>query len=223
MTSCSHELHENIIECQPYVSMKHEQNITFIIVDEILLIVDTKNFISFCPHCNKKFNLYIYGEGEYFRASFDGVTDLPICEMVSEIKEFISDVNVCSEPRFGKNFIYGVSYLHRLTKGFVNYFIIYCTKDDLKGYYRSSFRHLYVNDKPAVCCCNINGEFILINSDGHIIETEIVHSKTGQMFKVYNGYLDYDYDNNHKIVWTFTSLPALNTKPAAASSVYADE
>jgi hypothetical protein len=224
MADCSHELHVNKIEQTFYGCMRlsHDQNRTFIIVNKTAFVIDSTNYINWCPECYINFKIYVYGTWPDVRASFDGVTDLPICATVSEIEEFIPDVNVCSEPRFGKNFIYGASILHKLTKGFVSYFLMYCLNEDIKGYAISSCRRLFVNDKPAVSCCNVYGEFILIDSDGLILETEVIHSPTGNMFKIGNGYLFYERDESG-IFWIYTSAPALNTKPAAASAIYADE
>ncbi len=94
--------------------------------------------------------------------------------------------------------------------------------EGIKNISKSTYKFLFVNDKPAVCCCNVYGEFILINSDGHIIETEVVYSKSTNVFKIGNGQLNYNRDESG-IFWTYTSAPALNTKPTAASARAADE
>jgi hypothetical protein len=178
MADCSHKLHENIIErAYGCTLLSHEQNRTFIIINNTALVIDRTNYIKRCPQCGKLFRIYIYGTWPDVRASFDGVTDLPICAMANNIEEFLPFINVCNEPRFGKNFIYGMSG--------EKYFIIHCIKEIINRlqFVICEYKNLYVNDKPAVCCRNINGEFILINSDGHIIETEVIHSQEGYTFK----------------------------------------
>lgn len=226
MASCIHEWHKNIIHEQIYKVMylSHEQNRSFIIVNETAFVIDSTNYIKKCPHCNRIYHVYIYGDWPNVRASFDGVTDLPICAIVNNIVELLPFVYVYSEPRFGKNFIYGLSDLH-CSLGKMEYFVMHCIKENLDGIKnisRSSYKFLFVNDKPAVCCCNVYGEFILINSDGHIIETEVSYSQGRKTFKIGNGHLNYNYDESG-VFWTYTSAPALNTKPAAALARADDE
>ena len=108
MASCSHKLHENIIdETQLYL---HKQDRTFMIVNETALVIDRTNYIEKCPHCNMSFKIYVYGDWPNLRASFDGVTDLPICVTVDNIAKFITYISVFSEPRLGKKFIRGINY-----------------------------------------------------------------------------------------------------------------
>jgi hypothetical protein len=226
MANCIHERHKNIIHTQIHrvMYLSHKQNRTFIIVNETAFVIDSTNYIEKCPHCKISYHIYIYGTWPDVRASFDGATNLPICATVDNIVGFLPLVYVYSEPRFGKNFIYGMSGLY-YPLGEIRYFIIHCIKENIEGIKnisKSTYKFLFVNNKPAVCCRNINDEFILINSDGIIIETEVSYSQESHTFKIGNGNLNYNR-NKSGVFWTYISAPALNTKPAVASANCADE
>jgi hypothetical protein len=189
-----------------------------------MFIIDSINFVRKCPHCNMFFYVYVYGEWPDVRASFDSVTDLPICATVDNIEKFVTYINVFSEPRLGKTFICGVNY-ERFEKT-NRYFIMDCINAKIDGR-QTAARYginLFIDNKPAVCCCTIDDKSILINSDGHIIYTEVVYSKTGDAFKIGNGYLISTHTGiRWGSVWQYISAPALNTKPAVASASGFDE
>jgi len=193
------------------------------IVNETALVIDRTNYIEKCPHCNMSFKIYVYGDWPNLRASFDGVTDLPICVTVDNIAKFITYISVFSEPRLGKKFIRGINY-DRFEKT-NSYFIMDCINVKIDSQQTTTrYSNIFIDDKPAVCCCTIDYKCILINSDGNIIETEVVYSKPGSLFKFGNGYLinmseDYKDDKS----WQYISAPALNTKPAATSASGLDE
>jgi hypothetical protein len=175
-SDCIHKLHENIIEFESYV---HKQDRTFMIVNETALVIDSTDYIQRCPQCGKILKLYVYGEWPDVRVSFDGVTDLPICATVDNIDRSIIYTNIFSEPRLGKKFIRGIDY-DRFEKT-NSYFIMDCINVKIDSQQiPNSFSDILIDNKPAICCCTIDGKCILINSDGHIIDTEVVYSKIGQ-------------------------------------------
>jgi hypothetical protein len=210
--SCDHPpLHDNIIfkQCINEDSRKgvYNRNILFVVIENTLLIVDCANFIEYCPHCKKYREIYIHGTWPNVRASFDGVTDLPICVTVNDIEEF-PYIKIGNAPRFGNNFIYGANLHYHIPM----YVIMYDIEVPVKGNALILHRQIFVHGKPAICCITTCGKFILIDCCGNIINAEVSYSETCRQFKIGNGYL-----TNDKMVWTYTSGPALNTKPAAAS------
>lgn len=160
-----------------------------------------------------QYKIYIYGTWPDVRASFDGVTDLPIRAIVNDIEEF-PYIKIGNAPRFGNNFIYGANLHYHIPM----YVIMYGIEVPVKGLTLILHRHIFVHGKPAICCITTCGKFILLDCHGNTIKAEVAYSKTGQLFKIGNGYLSGKFNNNtYEIDWTYTSLPALNTKPAAAS------
>jgi hypothetical protein len=191
----------------------HNRNILFVVIEKTLLIVDCANYIKECTRCNLQYKLYIYGIWPDVRASFDGATDLPILAIVNDIEEF-PYIKIGNAPRFGNNFIYGANLHYHIPM----YVIMYGIEVPVKGHTLILHRYIFVHGKPAICCITTCGKFILIDCCGNTIKADVAYSETCRRFKVGNGYL-----TNDKMVWTYTSLQSLNTKPAAASARAVDE
>jgi hypothetical protein len=216
ITSCDHPpLHDNIIfKCRNREAFQKEvvynKNILFVLIEQTLLIVDSTDYIAQCRHCEEQREIYIYGEWPNVRASFDGATDLPICAMVNDIAEF-PYIKICNEPRFGNNFIYGCNLQYQVAA----YFVMYGIEVTVKGCSTSVHKRIFIYNEPAICCYTVNGKFMLIKFDGSIINAKVAYSETCKLFKIGDGYLTSEFDDNRRMVWTYTSLQALNTKPAA--------
>jgi hypothetical protein len=74
-----------------------------------------------------------------------------------------------------------------------------------------------VDGKLVVHCLTKNNEYILVNEDGEIIESKIVHYSDDDIntFKIDNGYLTCTYEGYELVKWDYFS-PALKTKQALA-------
>jgi hypothetical protein len=82
---CIHEWHKNIIHKQIHgvMYLSHEQNRSFIIVNKTAFAIDSTNYNEKCPHCNRSYHVYIYGDWPNVCASFDGgdrLANMRICE-----------------------------------------------------------------------------------------------------------------------------------------------
>jgi hypothetical protein len=216
--SCEHPpLHDNIIfkyHNRDVIQKEvfHSRNTLFVLIEKTLLIVDCANYIKDCTHCEKHFEMYIYGTWPDVRASFDGVTDLPIRSTVNGI-EALPYITICNAPRFGNNFIYGNIAKYRTTM----YFVMYGIEVNVEAPKYLVHKRIYIGGRPAICCITTCSKFIIIKSDGSILKAEVAYSETCNLFKIGNGYLSGEYIDNYKMVWTYTSAPALNTKPAVAA------
>jgi len=155
--------------------------------------------------------IYFYGKWPNVRASFDGVTDLPICAIIPGVKTLTRTTLYC-EPSFGK-FIYTGSMNPDINK----YAIIYYPTGNIEYKKDITNQGTSIDGKPVVCCRTIDNKYIIINSDGKIPDVEIVYStdNNSDVFKIGNGTLQYEYGFTYK--WVYTANPALKTKPAAPS------
>jgi hypothetical protein len=94
-----------------------------------------------------------------------------------------------------------------------NRYIIYSTSGKNGKYDKHSYM---VDGKLVVHCITKNNEYILVNEDGEIIESRIVHySDNINTFKIDNGYLTCTYEGYELVKWDYIS-PALRTKQALA-------
>jgi hypothetical protein len=144
------------------------------------------------------------------RASFDGVTDLPICAIVPGVKS-LKPTKLFSAPSFGK-FIHVTATYIDIDK----HAIIYYPTGNIEYIKERTHQGIIIDGKPAVCCQTIDSKYIIINSDGEIIETETVYATVKYIddYKVGNGTLRLI----HRLaMWEYTTNPALKTKPAAPS------
>jgi hypothetical protein len=187
---------------------ENEQNRIFLILDETMLIVDSTNYIKKCPHCKMLSRIYVYGAWPDVRVSFDGATDLPICAVVHGIKIFKTTATLFSEPSFGQ-FIY----TYPIDQSYENCTIIYYPIGVIKQNKMENYRYLTIDGIPVVCCQTIDDKCVIINSNGEVLDTEIVHSAKSEYttFIIGNGILKYIKNNNY---WIYTANPALKTKPA---------
>ncbi len=69
----------------------------------------------------------------------------------------------------------------------------------------------------AVCCRTANNNFIIVDEDGKIIDAQVSGSESN-IFKVGNGYLCENIEPLRNPFWTYTTEPALKTKPALAAA-----
>jgi hypothetical protein len=213
MSSCC-DVHKDILSEFPYRCeynlsnyQEHEQNRIFIIVNETLLIIDSTNYVRMCLQCKKQRSLYTYGDWPDVRASFDGVTDLPICAIVHDIKSFVHYTRLYNEPSFGK-FIY--LFIEEI---FGCDMIIY-THGDIERKPHRSYQNMSIDGIPAICCKTINNEFIIIDINGKIIQPEFyLICRDSYIIDVGSGTLSYEDEDD---IWKYTANPALKTKPAAA-------
>jgi hypothetical protein len=214
MSYCHCKRHKDILSEYSFRDDKyyqeHEQNIIFITFEKVLIIIDSTNYVRYCPRCKVYRGIYIYGTWPNICASFDGVTNLPVRALVNKI-----DISVFAalfnELSFGK-FIYTSS----LYQHYANYAIIYYPTGKIEQTKFKRFQNISVDGKPAICCKSLeSGRFMLINSDGEIINVEIVYSTdiNGTIYKIGNGMLKSVYELD-KMYWTYTANPALKTKPA---------
>ena len=213
MSSCC-GVHEDKITINwtvdgPLLYEEYAQNIIFMNIKRSLLIIDSTNYVKYCPQCKKYRGLYIYGTWLNVRVSFDGVTDLPIRTIIHDIDIFNLWAVVDNEPSFG-NFIY----VYSIYQNIVNTAIIYYPIGKIEW---SSFEHcpnIIVDGKPAICCLTIDRKkFMLINSDGEIINVKVVYpiNFDEYVFNTGNGILRREY-SSYTSYWKYTTNPALKTK-----------
>jgi hypothetical protein len=213
MSSCC-STHKDIISNYDIIDrlIRYEepgQNIIFINLKKSLLVINVTDYVKTCPHCGNHRKIYIYGTWPDVRASFDGVTDLPIRAIIHDVDTSGINVVVRDEPSFGK-FIYAFSFYLGCC------FIIYYPTGNIGLSDFKNCQNICVDGKPAICCQTTDKKkFMLINSDGKIIDVEVVYPTElgNDRFKIGNGIMRYD---SNKSIWKYTANPALNTKPAAA-------
>jgi hypothetical protein len=190
-------------------------NIQFIIIDKHLVIVDTKGFKENCALCNCVLTPIIYG-GRWpnVKASFDGDINMPLRIYDYDVMLFTKSTWVYNEPRLGP-FIYGYTTSTAKNSKF-NFYnsIIYSISGEIKQLEETNY--LTVDGKMAVCCHTANNNYIIIDEDGKIIDSQVSCSESN-IYKVGNGHLLYEYIKSLGNVWTFITEPALKTKPAAAA------
>ncbi len=195
-----------------HTSQENIQNRIFLILDKTLLIVDSTNYIEYCAQCKIYHRIYVYGAWPDVRVSFDGKTDLPICAVVHGIKGFKIKALLESEPSFGKFIhiypVYSYDFVDSEKRA-----IVYYPTGNIEYTKVKNYQGISIDGKPAVCCHTVDGKDIIINSDGKIINAEIIYPTitNGAIFKVGNGTLKYNYERTS---WTYTANPALKTKPA---------
>jgi hypothetical protein len=127
-----------------------------------------------------------------------------------------------SEPSFGA-FIYGVN----CYVGHDPMYIFYCPGKTLTWNERDEYYE--VDNKPVCSLITQDKDYILVNSDGEIVETEIIFSKDKYNFKTKHGTLKATqppdllyyphlpgYYYTPRLIWTYVADPALNTKPASS-------
>ncbi len=192
---------------------RKRSNIQFIILDKRLLIIDTKGFKENCALCNRVLELMIYGTWPNISASFDGDTDLPFRIYDYDVMAFIY-TRVRNEPRFGP-FIYGETRIVKMNKFSVYNLIIYSISGEFKQLEKTIY--LTVDGKMAVCCRTANNNFIIVDEDGKIIDSQVSGSESN-IFKVGNSYLCENIEPLRNPFWTYTTEPALKTKPALAAA-----
>jgi hypothetical protein len=194
---CRSKLHKDIISnfnynwygIGLYDYQEREQNKIFAILDENLLIIDSTNYVRMCPHCNKQYRIYVYGEWPNVRASFDGITDLPICSILPGVKT-LKITKLFDEPSFGK-FIHASSTNQDIEK----HAIIYYPTGDIEYTKVRNYLGININCKPAVCCRTIDNKCKIINSDGEMPNVDIVYAtdNNSATFKIGNGILQFSF------------------------------
>jgi hypothetical protein len=128
-----------------------------------------------------------------------------------------------SEPSFGA-FIYGVN----CYVGHDPVYIFYCPSNTLTWNERDEYYE--VDNKPVCSLVTQDKDYILVNSDGEVVETEIIFSKDNN-FKIKHGTLKATqlsdllyyphlpgYFYTPHLTWTYVADPALKTKSAAMSA-----
>jgi hypothetical protein len=214
MTSCCgvHEdkISDNWAADGPILYKEHERNTIFINFKRTLFIIDSTNYIETCPQCKKYREIYIHGTWPDVRASFDGVTDLPIRANVQGINLYQVCIELSNEPSFGK-FIF--IYTHQNGD---YYFIIYYPTGNIEQSVFKGCRSISVDGLPAICCQTIDRRFVIINSDGEVIDAKVVYPKVENddevVFEIGSGILCW---RGRDLGWKYTANPALKTKAAA--------
>jgi hypothetical protein len=213
-SKCNHQFHKNhITDIEPIMDFP-TLNRAFILCGGTLYVIDNRQYTRYCKLCNLTFILYLYKDQTCMRASFDGVTDLPLYVCRENIT-FIFYMRLCSEPSFGK-FLYVYS-----IRPFIPY-LLYCIGGSVVPYRDDS--QMLVDGIPAICCETTDDEIILINLHGKIIETTknlYADADDKSKFKIGNNVL---FAKNYyanctidKWEWTYINK-SLNTKPSARAA-----
>ncbi len=216
MSSCCNT-HKDIISNYNVIDglIRYEepgQNIIFINLKKALLVINVTDYVKTCPQCGNHRKIYIYGTWPNVRASFDGATDLPIRAIVHDVDTYDINAVVHNEPSFG-------SFIHAYSFYLSCYFIIYYPTGNIELSDFGNYRSICVDGKPAICCQTSDKsklKFMLINSDGEIINVKVVYPTIFDeyVFNIGNGILQRKYDS-HTLYWKYTANPALKTKAAA--------
>ena len=211
-------------DCKRRKPAPRNQNYAFSFDNEnlIIRIVDTSKIPSKCTLCgaNVKIDIeYIRTRQNDYVAYYNNLR-LPMQTFDFDLLGYARN-KYYSEPNFG-SFIYGVN-------GYVGHdpvYIFYCPGNTLTWNERDEYYE--IDNKPVCSLVTQDKDYILVNSDGKIVKTEIIFSKDNN-FKTKHGtlkatrlaeLLNYPHgmDDFHasRLVWTYVADPALNTKPASS-------
>lgn len=192
-------------DCKSRDPAPRNQNCIFSIdkVSRNIYIVDTSKIPSKCIYCgaNVEFDNYIlfYTTSSNIYTVHFGKIRLPTRILDLDILWY-AETTYYFEPSFG-SFIYGSSYVLY----FPNKTITFSNNDCF----------IEIDNKPVCSFITQANNYILVNSDGEIVESEIIFSNAENEFKTKHGTLKAAQLLN-KLIWTYVADLALKTKPAAA-------
>jgi hypothetical protein len=157
------------------------QNCLFSIdkVNRNIYIVDTSKIPSKCIYCgaNVEFDNYIlfYTTSSNIYTVHFGKTRLPTRILDLNILWY-AETTYYFEPSFG-SFVYGA----------IPSYVLYCPNKTITFSNNDCF--IEIDNKPVCSFITQDNNYILVNSDGEIVESEIIFSNTKHEFKTKHGTL----------------------------------
>ena len=172
------------IMCKSSCPASRNQNNIFSFDNEnlIIRIVDIRKVQAKCTLCgaNVKIDIeYIRTRQDTYAAYYKNLR-LPMKTFDFDLMCYTRSNKYYSEPSFGA-FIYGIN-------GFIGHgpvYIMYCPNKTLT--WNEGDEYYEVDNKPVCSLITQNKEYILVNSDCEIVETEIIFSEDRYNFKTKHG------------------------------------
>jgi hypothetical protein len=204
---CVHPNHNLLTNCRAFKKFNNT-----------LYIIDYSRYYKYCKACGRELIIYLYTDQLTVRASFDGVTDLSLLACRNDII-ITRYCDLFTESRFGKFIYVYASSSTSVERACILYF--------LNDHVKLKMGEILVNDILTICCETVSGEILLIDLNGKVIEANYIYSEPGSVyrFEIGNNRLlaTLNFTDYSILKWEYISLPALNTKSAAASARADDE